>query len=85
MLRYAFTFEEALKEAATTDPEQRQTKMSELMRRDDASQAHPSPEHILPMHIAAGAAGSDVGERLWTFAEGPLNWAQYRFGGITAA
>lgn len=32
------------------------------------------------MFVAAGAAGSDVGERLWTFPEASLNWAQYRFG-----
>lgn len=32
------------------------------------------------MHVATGAAGSDVGEQLWTLPEKSLSWAQYRFG-----
>jgi 4,5-DOPA dioxygenase extradiol len=34
------------------------------------------------MSIVAGAAGSDPGKRIWTFPEGSLNWAQYRFGSV---
>ncbi|CZR61782.1 related to aromatic ring-opening dioxygenase LigB subunit, putative [Phialocephala subalpina] len=82
---YAFSFDQALKEAATANPEERQAKMSALMKRSDARKAHPSVEHILPMHVSAGAAGSDLGEQLWTFPEGSLSWAQYRFGKIAAA
>lgn len=84
-LRYAFSFDEALKEAATAEAERRQGEMSALMKRRDAREAHPSLEHILPMHISAGAAGSDVGERLWTLPEKSLSWAQYRFGKVPAA
>ncbi|KAI1775148.1 hypothetical protein F4818DRAFT_62898 [Hypoxylon cercidicola] len=74
---YAFTFDEALKEAATADPEERQTRMSALLRRSIARQVHPTLELILPIYIAAGAAGSDVGERLWTLPEGSLSWAKH--------
>ncbi|TAQ89080.1 hypothetical protein B7494_g2606 [Chlorociboria aeruginascens] len=81
---YALTFDDALKEAATAKPEERHAKMLALMRRGDARQAHPTLEHILPIHIAAGAAGSDLGEQLWTFPEGSLSWAQYRFGKVAA-
>ena len=84
LFSYAFSFDEALKEAATTKPEDRRAKMSALMKRSDARKAHPTLEHILPMYVAAGAAGSDVGERLWTFPEKSLSWAQYRFGGVVA-
>lgn len=80
---YAFTFDEALKEVTTAEPEERQAKMSALLKRSLARQAHPTMEHILPIYIAAGAAGSDVGERLWTLAEGSLSWAQYQFGKVT--
>lgn len=59
--------------------------MSALLKRGDARSAHPSFEHILPIHIAAGAAGSDAGTRIWAMPEGSLNWAQYRFGDIPAA
>lgn len=66
----------------TTDPQDREAKMSALMKRDDMRKAHPTLEHLLPMYIAAGAAGSDVGEQIWTYPEGSLNWAQYRFGQV---
>lgn len=82
LLRYTYSFDEALKEAATTGPEERQAEMSALLKRSDAREAHPTLEHILPIHIAAGAAGSDIGEQLWTFPEGSLSWAQYRFGKV---
>lgn len=32
------------------------------------------------MSVVAGAAGSDIGERIWALPEGSLNWGQYRFG-----
>jgi 4,5-DOPA dioxygenase extradiol len=57
--------------------------MSALIKRSDARKAHPSLEHLLPIHIGAGAAGSDVGEQLWTFPDGSLSWAQYRFGTVS--
>jgi len=60
-------------------------KMSALMRRSDARKAHPTLDHILPVYVAAGAAGTDVGEQLWTLPEGSLGWAQYRFGKIATA
>jgi aromatic ring-opening dioxygenase catalytic subunit (LigB family) len=79
---YAVSFDEALKDAVTTAPAGRQKAMSELMKRPDARQAHPSFEHLLPIHIGAGAAGEDLGKRIWTFPEGSMSWAQYRFGEV---
>ncbi|KAI0411566.1 Extradiol aromatic ring-opening dioxygenase [Xylaria grammica] len=79
---YAFSFDEALMEAVSAKPEDRRAAMSALMKRSDARQAHPTPEHLLPIYVVAGAAGLDVGERLWTMPEGSLNWAQYRFGKV---
>jgi 4,5-DOPA dioxygenase extradiol len=84
LLRYAYSFDEALKEAVTADPATRKEKMEALMRRGDARQAHPTLEHILPMYVAAGAAGGDCGEQLWTFPEGSLSWAQFRSGNVAA-
>lgn len=79
-LPYAVSFDEALKEAATTAPAERQKALSDLLKRPDARQAHPSFEHLLPIHIGAGAAGEDLGKRTWTYPEGSMSWAQYRFG-----
>jgi aromatic ring-opening dioxygenase catalytic subunit (LigB family) len=82
---YAVSFDEALKDAVTTAPDERQKAMAELLKRPDARQAHPSFEHLLPIHIGAGAAGEDVGKRLWTYPEGSMSWAQYRFGKVENA
>ncbi|PWY90440.1 aromatic ring-opening dioxygenase LigB subunit [Aspergillus sclerotioniger CBS 115572] len=82
-LPYTVSFDEALKEAVTKkDPAEREKAMADLLKRPDARQAHPSFDHLLPIHIGAGAAGDDVGRRLWTLKEGSMSWAQYRFGSI---
>ncbi|KAF2173545.1 hypothetical protein M409DRAFT_61912 [Zasmidium cellare ATCC 36951] len=82
---YASTFEAGLTEAIATKEGDREKAMTDLLRRGDARQAHPSLEHVLPIHIVAGAAGSDVGERIWALPEGSLNWGQYRFGKVPSA
>lgn len=81
---YTSSFDEALKDAATSLPAEREQKMANLLRRQDARQAHPTFDHLLPIYVGAGAAGDDVGERLWTMKEGSVSWAQYRFGEVTA-
>jgi 4,5-DOPA dioxygenase extradiol len=48
--------------------------MADLLRRSDARQAHPSFEHLLPIHIGAGAAGSDSGKQLWTLPQGSMDF-----------
>lgn len=83
-LDYTYTFDDALKEAVEQPPESRQKAMSELLKRKDARQAHPSFDHLLPIHIGAGAAGDDRGKQLWTLPEGSMSWAQYRFGEVGA-
>ena len=81
---YTSSFDEALKDAVTVAPAEREEKMAALLKRPDARQAHPTLEHLLPIFIGAGAAGEDMGERLWTLKEGSLSWAQYRFGEVEA-
>ncbi|PLN86136.1 aromatic ring-opening dioxygenase LigB subunit [Aspergillus taichungensis] len=79
---YTISFDEALKDAATKPPAEREQAMVQLLKRGDARQAHPSFEHLLPIHIGAGAAGEDLGRRLWTYKDGSMSWAQYRFGDV---
>lgn len=81
-LPYTVSFDQALKDAVSTPPAEREKAMAELLRRPDARQAHPSFEHLLPIHIGAGAAGDDLGRRLWTMGEGSMSWAQFRFGDV---
>ncbi|XHF96625.1 hypothetical protein AWENTII_000248 [Aspergillus wentii] len=82
-LPYTASFDEALKDAVTTPPAEREKAMAELLKRPDAREAHPYFDHLLPIHIGAGAAGDDFGKRLWTLKEGSMSWAQYRFGEIS--
>lgn len=82
-LPYTASFDEALKDAVTTPPAEREKAMAELLKRPDAREAHPYFDHLLPIHIGAGAAGDDFGKRLWTLKEGSMSWAQYRFGEVS--
>ncbi|PCG91713.1 Extradiol ring-cleavage dioxygenase, class III enzyme, subunit B [Penicillium occitanis (nom. inval.)] len=79
---YTVTFEKALTETITAKPAERQAKMDALLKRHDTRDVHPTFNHLLPTHIAAGAAGLDVGKKLWDLPEGGINWAQYRFGTV---
>ncbi|TPX20276.1 hypothetical protein DIZ76_016164 [Coccidioides immitis] len=81
-LPYAASFDEALNEAVATAPADRQRALRDLLKRPDARQAHPTFDHLLPIHIGAGAAGDDVGKRLFTLPEGSMSWAQFRFGEV---
>lgn len=82
---YATSFDEAIKVAAETKPgDRRDEAMVNLLKRQDARQAHPTFEHLLPVHVAVGASGEDQGKQLWTLAEESMAWAQYRFGDVAA-
>ncbi len=65
-------------------PENREKALADLLKRPDARLEHPTFDHLLPIYIGAGAAGEDVGERLWTLEEGSVSWAQFRFGEVVA-
>ncbi|KAI6790552.1 aromatic ring-opening dioxygenase LigB subunit [Hortaea werneckii] len=83
-LGYTDAFDEALREAVEgSEGEERRKGMLGLLERRDLRQAHPSLEHLLPIFVAAGAAGEEeVGKRLWTLGEGSMSWAQFRFGEV---
>lgn len=79
---YTVSFDNALKEAVESDPAVREEKMAVVCKRPDAKQAHPFQDHLMPVFIAAGAAGDDAGKQTWTLQEGSFGWAQYRFGEV---
>ncbi|KAK5175262.1 uncharacterized protein LTR77_000399 [Saxophila tyrrhenica] len=79
---YCESFDEALREAVEKSPEERKEAMTALLKRRDSREAHPSFEHLLPVFVGAGAAGSDKGDRLWTLCEGSLSWGMVRFGEV---
>ena len=82
---YTTSFDEALKDAVTVAPAEREKAMAALLEREDARQAHPEFDHLLPIFVGAGAADQDVGRRLWTLKEGSTSWAQYRFGDVAVS
>jgi 4,5-DOPA dioxygenase extradiol len=84
---YTLSFDAALKEAVEQDGgvAARDEAMVALLKRSDARRAHPSFEHVLPVFVAAGAAGGDLGRQLWTLPEGSMSWAQFRFGEVAGA
>ncbi|KAI0475771.1 LigB-domain-containing protein [Xylariaceae sp. FL0804] len=81
-LPYTVSFDEALRAAVEVPAAERQASMAALARRPDARQAHPTFDHLMPVYVAAGAAGDDEGKRTWTLHEGCMGWAQYRFGEV---
>lgn len=85
-LPYATSFDAALTEASTKYVgDERKTAMAKLLERPDARQAHPHFDHLLPAHVAAGAAGEDKGELLWTLVEASFSWAQFVFGKVESS
>ncbi|KAL3449367.1 Extradiol ring-cleavage dioxygenase, class III enzyme, subunit B [Aspergillus insuetus] len=82
---YTVSFDEALKDAVTATPADRPQALTELLKRGDARQAHPTFDHLLPIHVGAGAAGDDLAKRLFTLKEGSMSWAQFRFGEVANA
>ncbi|KAH8886842.1 Extradiol aromatic ring-opening dioxygenase [Thozetella sp. PMI_491] len=79
---YIVSFDNALKEAAEAPPAERQARMAEVAQRPDARKSHPTMDHLMPIYVAAGAAGDDVGVQTYTHHESTFGWGQYRFGGV---
>ena len=56
-------FDNWLAEAATSEPEERDRKLSTWDEAPYARFCHPREEHLIPLMVAAGAAGDDAGMR----------------------
>lgn len=57
-------FDNWLEEVVTrTAPDARAAALAEWDKAPAARQAHPREEHLLPLHVVVGAAGSDAGRR----------------------
>ena len=56
---------EWLEEVVTRDtPEERIAALTAWDKAPFARDAHPREEHLLPLHVVVGAAGSDPGRRM---------------------
>lgn len=64
-----------------TDSENRATRLSHWDKNPDALACHvPDHDHLVPLFVAAGAAGSDTGKRIFTTDFLGKPYSAYRFG-----
>ncbi len=59
-------FDSWLTEAATAAPEKRNAMLSDWANAPSARIAHPREEHLIPLMVAAGAAGEDLGVKVFS-------------------
>jgi aromatic ring-opening dioxygenase catalytic subunit (LigB family) len=81
VMRAAVEFDDWLNDAVTeSDPAARERKLGGWHQAPGARAAHPRPEHLIPLMVAAGAAGQDPGQR--TYSEPLLGKpiSGFRFG-----
>lgn len=58
-------FDRWLTDAATAEPAQRDAALAVWSQAPRARAAHPREEHLIPLMVAAGAAGDDRGRRIY--------------------
>ena len=64
----------------STDPAERWRRLAHWTETPDGRPSHPREEHLLPLMVAAGAAGSDVGKRVFVDEVASVAMASYVFG-----
>ena len=80
---YSKPFLDAFLDAATSSPTILGEATKALFSRSDYRQAHPTPEHLMPIVVAAGAAqvlpGAGKGDVIFQEDDGPIGWAMLRW------
>lgn len=75
-------FDAWLTEAATeTSPDARNEKLSHWDQAPAARRVHPREEHLIPLMVAAGAAGQDLGRKVFDDHVMAVLVSAYAFGG----
>ena len=79
--RASAAFDAWLDEAATKcDPETREARLIRWSEAPFARACHPREEHLIPLMVAAGAAGTDAGMRSFHDTIGGKTISGFRFG-----
>jgi len=73
-------FDAWLTAAATSEPQERSSLLERWHEAPSARVAHPEDDHLLPLLVAAGAAGQDRGRRTFSDTVYGNRISGYRFG-----
>ena len=73
-------FDAWLRDAATGTPEERDRKLAQWSKAPSARAAHPREEHLIPLMVAAGAAGADKGSVAYGGTLMGLRLSAYHYG-----
>jgi aromatic ring-opening dioxygenase catalytic subunit (LigB family) len=76
----AEAFDTWLRETLVAAPAERDRKLAEWTKAPSARAVHPREEHLLPLMIAAGAAGADRGVLGFSGTVNQLKLSAYHFG-----
>ena len=76
----AAAFDAWLRDATTREPEERDRLLTEWTKAPHARDVHPREEHLLPLMVIAGAAGSDRGRTAYEGTVLGLRLSAYHFG-----
>lgn len=76
----AETFDAWLRQAATAEPGERDRKLATWAEAPAARAAHPREEHLIPLMVIAGAAGSDRGSVAYNGTFAGLRLSAYHYG-----
>jgi aromatic ring-opening dioxygenase catalytic subunit (LigB family) len=73
-------FDAWLRETTVLEPEARDRRLAAWSEAPSARQAHPREEHLLPLMVVAGAAGTDRGVVAFEGAFGGVKISGHHFG-----
>ena len=76
----AAAFDAWLAKAATAPPAERDAALAHWSEGTAALDAHPEEEHLIPLMVAAGAAGADFGRRTYSETLGAHALSAFTFG-----
>lgn len=66
--------------ACKLNGEERIAEANKLDKHSHFRECHPTAEHLVPYHVALGAAGQDAGVKLLEDYYSTLSWGSFAFG-----
>ncbi|KAI8097340.1 Extradiol ring-cleavage dioxygenase, class III enzyme, subunit B [Halteromyces radiatus] len=79
--KYVIDFDKDMEKIAVESiGDQREKQATQLNTHPAFRPSHPTAEHLMPFHVAVGAAGVDQGIKLLEDYTGTLAWGSYAFG-----